>query len=351
MLLILLWTLPPVSSAQTPPDSAVTETSWYAFPTLFYTPETSVGGGAAGGFVAPLSGSVPSSLQGDLSATLRSQYQFNLDADLYLGEGRWRVLGDVSLSSFPDVFYGIGPQARSAMEEEYTSRFADASVQAERRIASLARVGVRMRLRTEAITSVEEGQLLDTAAVPGHSGGRAAGIGLVVTRDTRDRLFFPLRGHYLTVYGVAHGPALGSDYTFTRGVLDARAFVPLGRKHVLALQGYADVMSGTAPFTMLPELGGMLRMRGYREGRFRDDVMLTAQAEWRFPLVWRFDGALFGSVGAVSDRLGTWGAGGVERAAGVGLRFRMNDAGVHLRLDYAVGRGTSGFYATAAQPF
>jgi len=148
-----------------------------------------------------------------------------------------------------------------------------------------------------------------------------------------------------------HTGALGSDHSFVRGVLDARTFVPVGGEHVLALQGYADLVSGTAPSTLLPKLGGMLRTRGYREGRFRDDGMATAQAEWRFPLVWRFDGAVFASIGAVADRLATVAADGVGAAGGTGLRFRLNDSGVHLRLDCALGRDGGGLYITAAQPF
>ena len=102
---------------------------------------------------------------------------------------------------------------------------------------------------------------------------------------------------------------------------------------------------------MLPQLGGMLRMRGYREGRFRDDVTASVQAEWRFPVWWRFDGALFAGTGAVSARISTFGAEGLEVAGGAGLRFRLNDAGVHLRLDYALGKEGGGLYITAAQPF
>jgi hypothetical protein len=76
-------------------------------------------------------------------------------------------------------------------------------------------------------------------------------------------------------------------------------------------------------------------MRGYREGRYRDDVYWTTQAEYRFPLFWRLKGVAFASVGAVGPRLGGALARDVEAAVGLGGRFRFTDDGVHGRLDLA----------------
>jgi hypothetical protein len=145
VLVVLLYSLlaAPIVSAQPPSSPTATSdttageapTSWYLFPTLFFTPETSLGGGAAAGYFFPLITGRPSSVQGDVSATLRGQYQLNVVTELYLSNGRRRLVGELSLVSFPDVFYGIGPQTTDAMEEEYESRFVDAVVQLEQRVA------------------------------------------------------------------------------------------------------------------------------------------------------------------------------------------------------------------------
>lgn len=348
-----------VASAQSPATSTATvdttmeeaPTSWYVFPTLFFTPETSLGGGAAAGSFFPLGTGRRSSVQGNLSATLRGQYQLNAVSELYLSDERQRLVAEMNLVAFPDVFYGIGPQTTDAMEEDYESQFVDTFVQFEQRVIEGMGIGLRARLRHEVITEIEDGGLLDGPTVSGNDGGTAFGVGPVATWDTRDRVFYPHRGQFVTVFGLVHDGAFGSTFDFARGVLNARQYLPIGPEHVVALQGYAEAVSGAAPFTVLPQLGGMLRMRGYREGRFRDDVMATVQAEWRFPVWWRFDGALFAGTGAVSDRIGTFGAEGLEVAGGAGLRFRLNDAGVHLRLDYALGKEGGGLYITAAQPF
>ena len=252
VLVVLLFSLlaAPVVSAQSPSNSTATSdttageapTSWYLFPTLFFTPETSLGGGAAAGYFFPLITGRPSSVQGDVSATLRGQYQLNVVTELYLSNGRRRLVGELSLVSFPDVFYGIGPQTTDAMEEEYESRFVDAVVQLEQRVTEGMRIGLRARLRHEAITEVEDGGLLDGPAVPGTDGGTAVGVGPIATWDTRDRVFYPHRGQFVTAYGLVHAGAVGSTFDFARGVLDARQYVPVGPEHVVALQGYAEAV-------------------------------------------------------------------------------------------------------------
>jgi hypothetical protein len=223
----------------------------------------------------------------------------------------------------PDVRYGLGvttrstrlgPGATEAGEEDFTSRYVDAVLQAEQRVAPGLRIGLRGRVREEAITEVEADGRLSGAAVPGAEGGTTLGLGLVVTRDTRDRLFYPHQGTYVTASVVPHSGALGSDFVFTRAVVDARYYVPVGN-HVIGLQGYGKVVSGTAPFTILPRLGGPRQLCGYREGRFRDDVFAAVQGEWRFPLWGRSNGAVFAGTGAVAPRLeAVPGEGGRRRA-------------------------------------
>jgi len=340
------------AAAHPPADSSDADaTSWYAFPTIFYTPETSLGLGAAGGLFVGAEADRPSSLQGDISATLNGQYALNLRPEWYRPAGRQRALGDIALSTYPDVFYGLGPEAPDEQEEDFTSRYLDAVLQAEQQVGVAWRVGLRSRVRREVVTEVEAGGLLDDSALPGHDASTVVGLGPLVARDTRDRLFYPRRGQFVTAYLVVHPEALGSTFGFTRVVLDARQYVPLGWGHTLAVQAYGEAVSGTAPFSVLPRLGGPLRMRGYLEGRFRDDVYATAQAEWRVPIRGRFDGALFASAGAVAGRLDALGTDGWEAAGGAGIRYRLNAEGVHIRLDYAIGRAGGGLYITARDPF
>jgi hemolysin activation/secretion protein len=131
---------------------------------------------------------------------------------------------------------------------------------------------------------------------------------------------------------------------------DLRAYRPLGIG-VLAGQVYTEAVTNTAPFQLLPLLGGPSRLRGYREGRFRDDVYWTAQAEYRMPLFWRFKATTFAAVGEVGPRVGGKLVQDVEAAVGIGGRLQLNDDGVHGRVDIAYGRSGLEFYLSLGEAF
>lgn len=339
------------ASRGVPRPETESETSWYALPAVYYTPETSLGLGAAGGVFLTSDKTWPSSIQGDLSATLRGQYAVNVRPELYRRGGRQRLFADLSVTAFPDSFYGIGPDTPESAEEDVTTRFFDAQVQLERPLTPGWRVGVRIRVRHETVTEIEGDGLLASGRVPGADGSTVLGIGPLVTRDTRDRPFYPRRGTFAFAYAVVHPGWMGSTSDFSRVVVDARHYLSVGKDQAIALQIYGEAVAGTAPFTILPRLGGPLRLRGYLNGRFRDDVYGTAQGEWRFPVRGRFRGALFAATGAVAPRWSTFGAEGLEVAGGLGVRYRVSEEGVHIRLDYAVGLNGGGLYITAQDPF
>jgi outer membrane protein assembly factor BamA len=169
--------------------------------------------------------------------------------------------------------------------------------------------------------------------------------------DTRDNVLWPLRGRYMEVYGMADSPFSGSEYTFIRMIADARQFIPVQPGHVAGIQFYAEYLAGTAPFSVLPGLGGRERLRGYYEGRFRDRFVTTVQAEYRMPLVWRFSGVVFGGAGNVAPSPALPDPGLTKFFGGIGTRFRMTPQGLRLRLDYAHSREGGALYITFVEAF
>jgi hemolysin activation/secretion protein len=88
---------------------------------------------------------------------------------------------------------------------------------------------------------------------------------------------------------------------------------------------------------MMAPIGGSYRMRGYYEGRYRDDNMITTQVELR-QRIWRRIGAV-AWVGAGN----VWGQGSDFSWShtlpnyGVGLRWEFKKR-VNVRLDYGFGK-------------
>ena len=77
-------------------------------------------------------------------------------------------------------------------------------------------------------------------------------------------------------------------------------------------------------------------MRGFYEGRYRDANLLTAQIEYRFPVIWRFGAVVFASAGEVASSVPGLFSGRLKVAAGTGIRFMFDrDNQVNVRADVA----------------
>ncbi len=328
--------VPDVPSGPAPTAAApATGTQWYLFGAPFYTPETRAGLGLVAGIHRDLcTGCPPSSVPVETAYTMNGQFSITVAPRLFT-DPSFTVGLSLHYANFPDRFYGIGTRA-APTGEAFTPRTYELMVTPELYLVpGRLRVGPKLHLRRDDIVAYEEGGVLPSGSVYGWNGYSAAGVGASVTWDGRDSQFFPRSGTYVEGWFLFYPGRIGNHEDFGRGAIDASWFVPLGGDHILALDASVALTTGTVPFTLLAGLGGVHPLRGYRDGWYRDRFSYGLQAEWRFPIVGRLRGDLFGGVGDVAPTLTGFDVTTVKGAVGGGLRFRLTDDGVHLRLDVA----------------
>ena len=186
----------------------------------------------------------------------------------------------------------------------------------------------------------------------GGSGGITHGIGPLAVYDSRDHVFYPSKGWYIEGKVLTFQPFLGSDYDFTKGVLDVVNYAQIHKNGIIASHFNYQFAKGRVPFNMMSLLGGTKRMRGYYEGRFRDNNALILQSEYRLQLPWRFGMVIFADIGQVFDRFAYMKMNEWRWTAGGGLRFMLDtERKLNVRLDYGFGKNTSGFYLTIGEAF
>lgn len=332
----------------TPPPSP-----WIWFPVVAGAPETGVGAGVVvGWFEAGGVGPRPSSVVATAMVTTKGNRILSVFPELFLLNGRLKIAGEIQAQEYPDVFFGVGPGTTEAMEEDFTSRSLAAEVGVSVEAWPGLWVGGLLVARHDRLVETESGALLSTGSVSGSAGGTTSGVGALAVLDTRDNLYAPRRGFHGEGRVVVFSDAFGSDHRFDRVTMDLRHYVTVARGATLATRAFAATTRGEPPFYALPQIGAQGLLRGYREGRFRDRAAAAAELELRFPLTGRFGAALFGGLGGVAPRLSDLpGLADLERTAGAGLRFRLNEGGVNLRVDYGVGREGGGLYLGIGEAF
>jgi len=321
------------------------------YPVLFYSPETGVGFGAGAIWFFQPSGSRLSSISPVLFYTSKKQFSISAQLDSWFNRNRWRVLADVGFSRFPAKYWGVGNETPDEAEEDYTPRSAWARGRLEHRIIGALYGGVRMSFLARTLVETAEDGSLGQGSVPGSEPVDLFSVGLSATWDSRDDVVFPRRG-MLNQLAVERYPGwLGSDYEYTAWTADLRGYVPIG-PHVIAGQALLLAVDGTAPFDRLPQLGGDWLIRGYYEGRYRDDVLAALQAEARIHVWRRFGAVLFLGAGQVAPRLGGLEFGAFHPSAGLGVRYQLSkQQKLNIRVDFAVADGSTGLYFNLGEAF
>ena len=111
---------------------------------------------------------------------------------------------------------------------------------------------------------------------------------------------------------------------------------------MLAFDFHSQHNYGDVPWTMMAELGGSYRMRGYYQGRYRDRNLSEIQMELRQHIWHRHGVAAWVGAGNVYHDFKTFRWGHTLPNFGIGYRWEFKKR-VNVRLDYGFGKGQSGF--------
>lgn len=186
-------------------------------------------------------------------------------------------------------------------------------------------------------------------------------FGVFAQYDTRDVTFNASKGVFLKAEAKWYPSLLGNTgRNFGRFTLTFDFYQKLWKGCVLAYDLYADFTAGTPSWHMYAKMGGMERMRGYYEGRYRDKRLVETQVELRQKIYRRHGIAAWIGGGQV------W---GTEKfrwdntlySFGCGYRFEFKK-GMNIRLDYGWGvygnqhlpwdrKRSSAFLFTASEAF
>jgi hypothetical protein len=328
----------------------------YPIPILYYTPETGIAGGAAALYLyrdpSADTANRPTNFTGDFIYSEKKQIIVELNGDMYFSNGLYRLLINTVFKNFPNKFFGIGNINPSTAEESYTPRSFFIKAVFSENLYSRINAGPILRFETTSILTTSPAGLLAPGAIAGSRGGFVSGIGLVVNWDSRDNTFASYSGSFYQLTTLFYRRGFGSTFSYDDVQLDARKFFEVLPSQILAIQGAAEIISGTAPFQNLARFGGASLLRGYFDGQYRDNTSIALQAEYRIPLWWRFGAVAFVGVGQVADKVVRWRTGEFKFAGGAGIRFVMNTGDrVALRIDLGYGENSSGLYITATEAF
>lgn len=347
-------------AAQTNNDSSVNKSHLIALPVISRSIETDWSFGAGGTYTFYTtrkkdSTTRTSSIRFLGTYSLRKQFLFTVNGPVFFPGEKYILNSHFSFSSFPDRFWGLGNHTPDSNEEEYNFRQFYIRLHGERLIGQKLFAGLIYDFQRVININTQPGGLFDQQNVAGKNPYQVSGLGLSFSWDTRNNTFWPNKGHLFSLQATHYTSLLFSDHRYNNIIADARWFKQITRKQILALQGYVFLNTGAdIPIRSIASLGGADRMRGFFNGRYRDDHLLSLQTEYRIHLYKRISAVGFAGMGDVAGRFSTLSLQRLKYSYGGGLRFAVNkNEKLHIRFDYGFGsgKGNNGFYLQFGEAF
>jgi len=180
------------------------------------------------------------------------------------------------------------------------------------------------------------------------------GLGIFHEIDTRDNQRSPRDGFVFRndIVFVPRGFSNQGAATFTQFnanfIVYKEILNELVRDVIAAFQLDGGYTIGDPTYMFKYRLGGVDRLRGYHENRFRGKAYYMQQTELRFPIWKLFSGAAFLGFGDTAERVFTF----AKMSYGIGLRIGLPpDYVSKIRIDYGVGQDQAGIFADFGHTF
>jgi hypothetical protein len=272
-----------------------------------------------------------------------------------LSQDRWRLLGLAMYTDLQYDYFGIGEEAGDA----------GVSIPIDQKVALVVVSGLRRLTRGlyagPAFLWIRSDVALDDSTASSETPADEdltridlLAPGLQAEFDSRDDDYWPSHGSYALARSTFFTPDMGSSREFQRYMVGWSWFGTLKPERlVLATNINTTIASGDVPFWAIPSVGaGMYGLRGYTQGRYRDKIVTTLQAELRGHTAGRLGANAFFGIAQVAPSFDALGDAEVLPGGGAGLRLQLTDKyPMHMRADYAWGKKESILYISIGEAF
>ncbi len=270
--------------------------------------------------------------------TEQKSYALFLYSQLFIAEDRWRIRAAAGSLDINFQFYLEDPVTSTGNFSNYSTKANLVVLQVQRNIFKRIYFGP-----TGSFIKAST-----TFSFPGVSGQDSVSksilnnIGYIISNDTRDHVQYPTNGMFLNFKNQFYRNWIGSDYEFVRYIVTYNQFFKLSKSndnHVLVARATMNIATGDVPFEGQTVVGGD-DIRGYSEGKYRNDQVYTLQSEYRWNFYGKWGLVAFAGIATAVAKFSDISESQLLPGVGAGLRFRMLPSEkVNIGVDAGVGRG------------
>jgi hypothetical protein len=248
---------------------------------------------------------------------------------------KMRIEYNANFCHFPLKFWGLGYDnaVNKANESEYTLLESAFTAKFLWKLPHNIYIGPSADFNYQKATKVERPELWDGQDLRVF----CYGLGVVFSFDTRDLPTNASKGYYIGLHQQFFPKFMGNDYAFSMTDVSAMYYHKFWSSGIMAFRLHAASAYGNVPWGMMPTLEDGNAVRGYYEGRYRDENEADLVVELR-QHVWRRNGiVVWGGVGTVFSKLCQVQWNRLLPTCGIGYRWEFKNR-VNVRVDFGIGK-------------
>ena len=287
----------------------------------------------------------PSSITPLVMVTTKKQYTFGFYTDLYFKNKTHHLESQLEYSKFPTDLYNSATEK----DESYTPLFFNATGIYSISFQDKFFVGAMYQYRHFTLDKFENNGLISSLYNPDHK--HLSGFGLTTRYDSRNHFFQPSEGMHTSFSIANYGEVIGSGSSFSTYAFNHRHYMKSFWNTVFAYQSFVFLKYGDVPFYELNRLGGEQHLRGYESSRYYGKHKFAQQFEFRKNVYYTLDAAIYAGFGNVTNQTEDLFS-DFKPMFGFGVRYHLDAKNkIPLRIDFAFGEGSSGFYISLMEAF
>ena len=269
-------------------------------------------------------------------------YFFMAFAKLYFDSDNWRFTTAGGTGSVNFQFYLSNPVDCWI---PYNTKMDIFYIEAQRRIYSKIYFGLSyVYLKFDTETEITEGVYTS----------KLHGLGLKLSMDYRANVYYPIDGFHNNIKYFTYSEFLGNEVESNKIEIDHNHYFPVRNKQdVIAARAFVGLGLGDLSFNQQFIVGRGDDIRGYTQGEYRGNYMVTMQGEYR----WNLTDTKFGFVGflgvaTVFESINEDDNGRLLPSVGAGFRFTISEeTNMKVGMDIAKGSGDWGIYFRVGEAF
>jgi len=292
--------------------------------------------------------------------SVRGSYGAQSNAVFYF-KHKIRWLNSIEFNHLVDNYWGTGYDAGYTIEQgeettQYTKNNFKWNPKVVKEIRSNLFTGLQLDYNYSKVLEANPLMEQESSYVKYGDLVKTFGFGAVVQFDSRDMIVNTWSGMLLELSWLSYPSSSGTGDGYSILNADYRQFKSVGaRGTILAWNIRTRFGFGDIPYTQLSTVGSGNDLRGYYDGRYRDQSSASAMVEYRHTFkkgagLSKHGFVLWTGVGQIFNEEESFELSHTLPVAGLGYRFAIQPR-INIRVDAGFGKKSNAFYINITEAF